>query len=79
MKNFYLLLSLALFTSCGVSSSAVIKTVSIEKDCPKEKIKVLESTKGLGRGTYKVDACGKTYIYKVIGTTISEDGTNIKY
>lgn len=72
MKNLLLVLGCLVLTSCGVSSSSVRKTVAIEKDCPKENVKILEKEKGFGRATYSIDACGKVYTYKVIGTTISE-------
>ena len=72
MKKIFIVLGCIAFTSCGVSSSAVKKTVAIEKDCPRDQVEILEREKGYGRATYKVSACGNTYIYKVIGTTISE-------
>jgi len=79
MKKLFIILGCIAFTSCGVSSKAVKKTVSIEKNCPRENIKILEKEKGYGRATYKLDACGNIYIYKVIGTTISESGEDIDY
>lgn len=79
MKKLLILTGIISLASCGVSQKSVMKTVSIEKDCPRENIKVLEKEKGMGRATYKVKACGETYIYKVIGTTISEGGSDIKY
>lgn len=79
MKKVFVILGCVVLTSCGASSSAVKKTVAIEKDCPKDQVEILEKEKGLGRATYKIEACGETYIYKVIGTTISEGGENIEY
>lgn len=74
MKNLLLFLfGSFMIISCGVSSKAIKKTVAIEKDCPRENIEILEKEKSMGRGTYKVDACGEIYIYKVLGNTISEE------
>lgn len=72
MKNLLLVLGCIALTSCGVSSSSVRKTVAIEKNCPKENVKILQKEKRIGRGTYSVEACGKIYTYKVMGNVISE-------
>ena len=75
-----MIFALAILTSCGVSQNSVKKTVAIEKNCPKEKIEILEKTKvGLTRKTFKVSACGETYIYKAVGRTITEKGDNINW
>lgn len=79
MKKVIILVCTATFISCTVSKKSVRKTVAIEKNCELENVKIIEREKGMGRATYKLDACGETYIYKVIGSTISEGGANINY
>ena len=56
----------------GAGENAVVKTVAVEKGCPKEEIKITERIKRLGNATYRVDACGKQYVYKQVGSVIME-------
>lgn len=81
MKNLLLIGSLStILVSCGASTRAfsgatqtnLVKTVSIEQNCPKENIKILEKARGVGQATYQVEACGKTYVYKQIGSVFME-------
>ncbi|WP_395092842.1 hypothetical protein ACF3NR_02205 [Vaginella massiliensis] len=59
-------------TVMGASEPAVIKTVAIEKGCPKEQVKIVERIKRMGNATYRVEACGKQYVYKQVGSVIME-------
>lgn len=58
----------------GVGESDVIKQVSFDKDCPKEQVKILKKITDMGSGSYKVQACGKTYDYRHAGTVVFEKG-----
>ena len=79
MKKFILLglLSISL-VSCGLVAGNTVgdrdlkKQVSIEKDCPFENIEITDKHTDRGTGTYKVNACGETYIYKLTGTVFQE-------
>lgn len=72
-KNLLLILGFVAVTSCGVSSSSVRGTVAIEKNCPKENVRILEKVKTMGRGLYSVEACGEVYTYNAWGNMIFED------
>lgn len=56
----------------GTTENNLIKTVSIEQDCPEENIKVLDKIKGLHGATYSLDACGKRLVYKEVGSVFME-------
>jgi chaperonin cofactor prefoldin len=56
----------------GTTEKNLIKTVSIEQDCPTENVKVIESLKGLHGATYSLEACGKKYVYKQVGSVFME-------
>lgn len=81
MKNLLLIGSLSIvLASCGsttrtlsgATQTNLIKTVSIEQNCPKANVKVLDKVRGVGQATYSVEACGKTYVYKQIGSVFME-------
>lgn len=59
-------------TVFGTTEKTLIKTVSIEQNCPQEDIKVLDSTKGLHGATYALDVCGKRMVYKQVGSVFME-------
>ncbi|AQX87858.1 MULTISPECIES: hypothetical protein [Elizabethkingia] len=69
-----------LLSSCGVSpigqmgysDKEVIKTVAIEQNCPKEDIKILDKINRLGHATYSIEACGKHFVYKRVGSVLME-------
>lgn len=59
-------------TMFGATETTLIKTVSIEQNCDKEKVKIIDKVKGLHGATYSIDACGKRVVYKQIGTVFME-------
>ncbi len=59
-------------TFSGATQTNLIKTVSIEQKCPKESVKILDMVRGVGQATYSVEACGKNYVYKQIGSVFME-------
>ena len=80
MKKLLFLTTILMFVSCGsvtrtmfgVTESTLIKTVSIEQNCEKENIKILDSNKGLHGATYALDVCGKRMVYKQVGSVFME-------
>lgn len=81
MRLIVFIVVLLFLTSCsgsvtramfGLTEKKLIETVSMEQDCPKEKIKILQSNKGLHGATYALDVCGKRVIYKQVGTVFME-------
>lgn len=79
MKNILICLVI-LTSSCGgvnrammgTSEKDLIKQVSIEKNCSKDQIKVLDSHKTLGNATYSLMACGKKLCYSQVGSVLME-------
>lgn len=67
---------LFLLTSCasllGAGDKSLIRTVSIEHNCPKEEIKIVEKNRRGGGAYYALDACGKRLTYKRIGSAFIE-------
>ncbi|MGJ8745799.1 hypothetical protein [Polaribacter sp.] len=59
-------------TVFGTTEKNLIKTVAIEQNCSKEKIKIVDSIKGLHGATYSLDACGKRIVYKQVGSVFME-------
>ncbi|WP_299135485.1 hypothetical protein [uncultured Tenacibaculum sp.] len=59
-------------TVFGATEKTLIKTVSIEQNCPKENIKVVDENKGLHGATYALDVCGKRMVYKQVGSVFME-------
>lgn len=59
-------------TVFGTTQKTLIKTVSIEQNCPKENIKITEKNKGLHGATYALDVCGKRMVYKQVGSVFME-------
>lgn len=59
-------------TVFGTTEKTLIKTVSIEQNCPKENIKVVDKNKGLHGATYALDVCGKRIVYKQVGSVFME-------
>lgn len=81
MKKLLLIVTTsALVTSCGslnrsmtgTTESKLIKTVSVEQGCSVENVKVLDKIRTAGNATYSLDACGKRFVYKQIGTVFME-------
>ena len=59
-------------TMFGTTEKNLIKTVSIEQNCEKEKIEILERIKGLHGATYALNACGERIVYKQVGSVFME-------
>ncbi|MFL0114048.1 hypothetical protein [Tenacibaculum maritimum] len=81
MKKIFLMLLVNLFlSSCGAvnrtmfgtTEKTLIKTVSIEQNCPKENIKITDRNKGLHGATYALEVCGKRITYKQVGSVFME-------
>jgi uncharacterized protein YcfL len=80
MKKVIVLLSVLMLTSCGSASRTMfgtteknlINTVSIEQNCPAEKIEILQKEKGLHGATYALNVCGNRVVYKQIGSVFME-------
>lgn len=80
MKKVFVMLSFLIFASCGSTSRTMfgtteknlIKTVSIEQNCPSSKIEILQKEKGLHGATYALNVCGKRLVYKQVGTVFME-------
>lgn len=73
MKNlFFSALAIATLFSCGsamrkhfgATEADLIKTVSIEKGCPTDQIKVLDKVRGAMSATYSLEVCGTRMVYK---------------
>ncbi len=62
----------AMRTIFGATEKNLVKTVSIEQNCKKEKIKILEKVKGLHGATYSLEVCGKRVVYKQVGSVFME-------
>ena len=76
---FISLLSVTLFscgsvtrTVSGSTESKLLKTVSIEQNCPVGELKVVERVKGVGQATYAIEGCGKRFVYKQMGSIFME-------
>ncbi len=83
MKKTLLLLggvTTILLSSCGVtpigqmgySNEEVIKTVAIEQNCPKQDVKIIDKINRMGHATYSIEACGKHFVYKRVGSVLME-------
>ncbi len=80
MKKVIVLLSVLMLTSCGSANRTMfgtteknlINTVSIEQNCPSEKIEILQKEKGLHGATYALNVCGNRVVYKQIGSVFME-------
>lgn len=59
-------------TIFGTTEKNLVKTISIEQNCSKENIKITNKIKGLHGATYSVEACGKRYVYKQVGSVFME-------
>ncbi|AUC84365.1 hypothetical protein CW731_03210 [Polaribacter sp. ALD11] len=59
-------------TVFGTTEKNLIKTVAIEQNCSKEKIKIIDKIKGLHGATYSLDVCGKRIVYKQVGSVFME-------
>lgn len=80
-------MSTMLLTSCGgmirgmsgATQSTLIKQISVETGCPKDKIKILDMKRNAGAGVFSVDVCGETKIYKQVGTIFmsNEEASNL--
>jgi hypothetical protein len=54
------------FTS---DTDKLLKTASFDHDCPREKVRVINSQEdGLGAASFKLDVCGTPKRYKRMGT-----------
>ncbi len=80
MKKLIAFTLLSILLSCGTLNRTVtgskeidlIKTVSIEQNCKKENIKIIEKVKKAYSATYALDVCGKRMVYKQVGTVFME-------
>ncbi len=77
MKKIILSLGIiCLTTSCasimGYSEKDVIKTASVEQNCPISDIKVVDKIKRAGNSTYYLEVCGIRKVYKTVGSVIME-------
>jgi len=80
MRKIAFISSLLFVISCGSATRTLmgntegnlISTVSIEQNCPKENIEILQKEKGLHGATYALNVCGKRVIYKQVGTVFME-------
>lgn len=81
MKKIFLMTLISLFlfscgavnrTMFGTTEKTLIKTVSIEQNCPKENIKIIDKNKGLHGATYALEVCGKRMVYKQVGSVFME-------
>ena len=59
-------------TVSGSTESKLLKTVSIEQNCPVGELKVVERVKGVGQATYAIEGCGKRFVYKQMGSIVME-------
>jgi len=74
---FSIILLVTLVSGCssfGINSEEkLLTTVAFDKDCPVEKVKVVNSVNvGFGEGDFKVEACGKKYRYMYTGSVYLE-------
>ncbi|MGP2571391.1 hypothetical protein ACT4R9_00055 [Ornithobacterium rhinotracheale] len=80
MKKVAFILGVVVLTSCnsfgrfmsGVSEFSLLKTVSVEKGCPLESVKIIDKVQTAGNATYRVNACGKEFVYKQVGSVFLE-------
>ncbi|HIC8924100.1 TPA: hypothetical protein ACW72V_001567 [Elizabethkingia anophelis] len=56
----------------GYSNEEVIKTVAIEQNCPKQDVKIIDKINRMGHATYSIEACGKHFVYKRVGSVLME-------
>lgn len=87
MKKIIVVLGLMSLISCGsatrtmfgTSEKTLINTVSIEQNCPKENIEILQKEKGLHGATYALNVCGNRVVYKQIGSVFMESSKAANY
>lgn len=81
MKNSpFILLGLILISSCasvvnstqGATEKTLIKTVSIDQNCPVDSIRVTDKVKNMAHATYALEVCGKRVVYQQLGTAFME-------
>lgn len=80
MKKLFLITTAFLLLSCGsvtrtmfgTTEKTLVKTVSIEQNCPQENIQITDKKKGIHGATYALEVCGKRMIYKQVGTIFME-------
>lgn len=56
----------------GATESKLIKTVSIDRNCPVDSIKIIEKVKNMAHATYALDVCGERVVYQQLGTAFME-------
>lgn len=64
-----------LLSACATKSITekdIIKKVSLDKKCPRKKVKVLKQIVLGDQGSYHIEACDKLYNYNHIGRDIFE-------
>jgi len=75
-KTILVLLVTGFLTSCasimGYSEKDVIKTASVEQNCPISDVKVVDKIKRMGNSTYYLEVCGERKVYKTVGSVIME-------
>lgn len=81
MKKSILLLSFfSVIYSCasvvnstqGATEKTLIKTVSIDQNCPLDSIRVTDKVKNMAHATYAIEVCGKRMVYQQLGTAFME-------
>jgi hypothetical protein len=79
MKKLTVLIAMILISCGGLNRSMMgttekdlIKQVSIEQNCSKENIKVIDSHKSMGNATYALMVCGKRMCYTQVGSVLME-------
>lgn len=81
MKNSILFLSLfGALGSCasvvnstqGSTEKKLIKTVSIDQNCPVDSIRITDKVKNMAHATYALEVCGKRMVYQQLGTAFME-------
>jgi len=72
MRNhLFVMVATLMLTACastGANTETLLKTVSFDSNCAKDKIRILSQDDRPGSGQYLVDACGKKVKYKRTGT-----------
>lgn len=59
-------------SSQGATEGKLIKTVSIDRNCPVDSIKIIDRVKNMAHATYALEACGERVVYQQLGTAFME-------
>lgn len=79
-KSLLIILGLIIISSCksvvnatqGSTEKTLIKTVSIDQNCPVDSIRVTDKVKNMAHATYALEVCGKRMVYQQLGTAFME-------